>query len=332
MKLLDFSTGNLDSLDISIEWEESVQSFLNQWNSSSEFIEAKTSGSTGTPKPILLPKSAMRMSAEMTGKFFGLKKGDSALLCLPVGFIAGKMMVVRALEIGLKLYCISPKSQIDLSDFPKLDFVPMTPMQVENSLDSLSKIKTLLIGGAALSDSLRTTLLNYETDSYESYGMTETITHIGLKKISKKNFQVLEGIEIYTDERGCLVIQTPYFSDAVVTNDLVEIITPKEFKWLGRIDNVINSGGIKLIPEKIEEKLKAFIPSDFIISSLPDETLGEKLVLIVECNTLPEMDYSQTDLNKFEIPKAVFTLKEFPRTEAGKLKRGAIKELILKGV
>jgi O-succinylbenzoic acid--CoA ligase len=330
MKLLDFSTGNLDSLDTSIEWEESIQNFLNQWYSDSKFIEAKTSGSTGNPKPILLPKSAMKMSAEMTGKFFGLKKGDSALLCLPVGFIAGKMMVVRAIEIGLKLYCVQPKSKLDLLDFPKIDFVPMTPMQVENSLESLPTIKTLLIGGAALSDSLRSILLKYDTACYESYGMTETITHIGLKKITETNFQVLAGIEIYTDERGCLVIQTPYFPEEVVTNDLVEIINSQEFKWLGRIDNVINSGGIKLIPEKIEQKLKPFLNPDFIISSLPDEILGEKLILIVEGNSIPEIDYSQTDLNKYEIPKAIFVLNEFPRTEAEKLKRSAINELIQK--
>lgn len=329
MKLLDFSNGNLDELSSSSEWELAIANFLNEWNSSSEVIFSQTSGSTGDPKTIELPKSAMRMSAQLTGEFFQLKKGDSALLCLPVGFIAGKMMIVRAIELGLKLYCVEPKSKIDLADFPRLDFVPMTPMQVENSMDSLSCIKTLLIGGAALSESLRTELLNHSTKSFESYGMTETITHIALKEISEEYYSVLKGVKISTDHRDCLVIQTPYFEERIITNDLVEIISDKKFKWLGRVDNVINSGGIKLIPEKIESKLKPFIEQEFIISSIPDEILGEKLVLIVEGNQILEIDFELAQLSKFEIPKKQFQLPNFPRTEAGKLKRAAIREKIL---
>jgi O-succinylbenzoic acid--CoA ligase len=329
MKLLDFSKGKLDELDSSIDWEFSIQEFLDQWFSSSEYIEAKTSGSTGEPKPISLPKSAMKMSAKMTGEFFQLQKGDSALLCLPVNFIAGKMMVVRAIELGLKLYCVQPKSQIDLSEFPSLDFVPMTPMQVENSIESLDKINTLLIGGAPLSDVLREKLLSIPTHSFESYGMTETITHIGLKEISEDYFKLLKGVQISKDERGCLVIQTPYFKEPIVTNDLVEIRNSTEFRWLGRVDNVINSGGIKFIPEKMEQKLKSFLSTEFIISSLPDSTLGEKLILVIESSSPLQLDLNNSNLDKYETPKEIHFLTEFPRTESGKIKRGAIRELIL---
>lgn len=328
MKLLDFSSQEFDSLEPSSDWEMAIQSFLNDWNSDSEFIVAQTSGSTGEPKSISLPKSAMKLSAQLTGKFFGLQQSDTALLCLPVSFIAGKMMVVRAIELGLKLYCISPSSRINLAEFPELDFVPLTPMQVENSWEALPKIKTLLIGGAPLSDSLRNKLLPLETQSYESYGMTETITHIGLKKISEDFFQVLDGIGIRQDQRDCLVIQTPYFPEEIITNDLVEIRNPKEFKWLGRWDNIINSGGIKLIPEKIEQQLKPFISTEFILTSIPDEILGEKLVLVVESAEIPNLDYTPINLAKFEIPKEIYAIKEFPRTESGKLKRKEIQEIL----
>src|SRR5690606_934968 len=196
---------------------------------------------------------AMKMSAQMTGEFFGLKEGMSALLCMPVNFIAGKMMIVRAIELKLKLFLEEPRSKILLKK--SIDFVPMTPMQVENSFDSLEKIKVLVIGGAPLSDTLRARLLKLSTRSFESYGMTETITHIGLKEISEEFFTTLKGVSVRKDNRDCLVIQTPYFEEEIITNDIVELKNKSEFKWLGRFDNVINSGGIKLFPEQIEKKL-----------------------------------------------------------------------------
>lgn len=326
MILLDFSTEQYDRLNPEISWQKDILDFWAEWTNNSHFIIAHTSGSTGQPKPIELAKSAMKLSAKMTGEFFDLTKGKTALLCLPVGFIAGKMMLVRAMELKLKLYVAEPKSTIDLSEFPDLDFVPMTPMQVENSLESLSKIKTLLIGGAPLSDALREKLLTYKTQSYESYGMTETITHIGLKRIDESFFSCLNGIKISTDDRNCLKIQTPYFEEAIQTNDIVAIKNERQFQWLGRFDHVINSGGVKLFPEQIEAKLKRHISAEFIISSLPDETLGEKLILVIESKTeLISIDELKLLLDKFEVPKAIFHLTEFPRTESGKIKR---KELI----
>ncbi|MDD3772697.1 MAG: AMP-binding protein [Weeksellaceae bacterium] len=320
MIILDFSTQQLDALNPKIFWEKSILDFLNEWNSNHDYIIAHTSGSTGKPKEIRLSKKSMKLSAKLTGEFFNLQKGNTALLCMPVNFIAGKMMIVRAIELGLKLFCVEAKSQIDLEKFPSLDFVPMTPMQVEKSFDSIQKIKTLLIGGAPLSDDLRTKLIQTKVKVYESYGMTETITHIGLKEISEEFFTVLNQVKIKKDDRNCLVIKTPYFEEEVVTNDLVEITDEKYFKWLGRFDNVINSGGIKLIPEQIEEKLKPYIQKEFIVSSKPDAILGEKLILIIESDTF---DFSLPDglLGKFEKPKEILFIKEFPRTESGKIKR-----------
>lgn len=330
MMLLDFSNQFEFPTDANQTWQKEILNFLNDWFSDEDFILSKTSGSTGAPKEIPTPKSAMKMSAAMTGEFFGLYKGNSALLCMPVNFIAGKMMIVRAIELKLKLFCVQPKSNIDLSEFPVLDFVPMTPMQVESSLGNLSTIKTLLIGGAPVSDELRRKLLKLETRIYESYGMTETITHIALKEISDDWFSVLPKVKIRKDKRGCLVIKTPYFEEEIITNDLVEIKNETQFKWLGRFDNVINSGGIKFSPEQIEAKIKPLIPNEFIISSLPDDKLGEKLILVIEGNNSFNFAHSQLSevLSKYEIPKETYFLEKFPRTESGKIQRQKIHKLI----
>ncbi|HLV23596.1 MAG TPA: AMP-binding protein [Moheibacter sp.] len=329
MKLLDFSSAIFDSLSKEILWEKNILEFIQNWQNENDFILSQTSGSTGIPKTLKLPKSAMKMSAKMTGEFFRLQPGNTALLCMPVNFIAGKMMIVRAIELKLKLYCVEPKSQLKLNFTDSIDFVPMTPMQVENSFGELAKIKTLLIGGAPLSDSLRTKLLEIPTRSFESYGMTETITHIGLKEISEEFFRTLNGISIRQDNRDCLVIQTPYFEEEIITNDIVELRNQSEFKWLGRFDNVINSGGIKLFPEQIEKKINPHISEEFIITSIPDKVLGEKLILIVESKRIPNFQLPTSNLGKYEIPKEIHFMEKFPRTESGKIQREKLKENII---
>ncbi len=331
MVKLDFSTNIFEQLNPEIEWQKEISVFLEEWNSETDFIIAHTSGSTGEPKKIRLSKKAMKLSAQLTGEFFDLKKSDSALLAMSVNYIAGKMMLVRAAELGLTLYCIEPKSKINFGELSDLDFAPLTPMQVKNSFENLNKIKTLLIGGAPLSDELRKQLLDKKINAFESYGMTETITHIGLKKISEEYFSCLNSVKIRKDERDCLVIKTPYFKKEIITNDLVEVKDENQFKWLGRFDNVVNSGGIKLIPELIEEKLKSHIKQDFIVIGVPDSLLGEKLVLIIEDSKSASIPPTNTKglenqlpfsiLDKYEIPKIMYFIKEFPRTESGKIKR-----------
>lgn len=337
MLYLDFSQPNYDvnAIEVTNEFEQSIKDFLVEWFSDSEVMIAHTSGSTGTPKEIILTKENMRKSANMTGKYLQLEKGNSALLVMPVTYIAGKLMLIRAVEIGLKLICMQPTSHISLDEinrgisqnFTSIDFVALTPMQVENSLDFVSRCQKLIIGGAPLSVKVKQELFAFENEVYETYAMTETITHIAFKQVANQKypdaeqvFEAFDEVNISQDERGCLVIDTPYDGLQVVTNDVVEIIDQRKFNWIGRADNVINSGGIKLFPEKIENKLKSFINSEFYITSKADELLGQKLILVVEGEER-SLDFSSADLTKYQQPKEIVFIDQFPRTESGKVKR-----------
>ena len=337
MLYLDFSQPNFDfnAIQVTNEFEQSVKDFLVEWFSDSDIMIAHTSGSTGTPKEIILTKENMRKSANMTGKYLQLEKGNSALLVMPVTYIAGKLMLVRAVEIGLKLICMQPTSHISLDeinrgisqDFTSIDFVALTPMQVENSLDFVSKCQKLIIGGAPLSGKVKQELFAFENEVYETYAMTETITHIAFKQVANQKypnveqvFEAFDEVTISQDNRGCLVIDTPYDGLQVVTNDVVELIDTRKFNWIGRADNVINSGGIKLFPEQIENKLKPFIHSDFYITSKADELLGQKLILVVEGEER-SLDFSSADLTKYQVPKEIIFIPTFSRTESGKIKR-----------
>ncbi|RRT90093.1 AMP-binding protein [Empedobacter falsenii] len=337
MLYLDFSQPNYDvnAIEVTNEFEQSIKDFLVEWFSDSEVMIAHTSGSTGTPKEIILTKENMRKSANMTGKHLHLEKGNSALLVMPVTYIAGKLMLVRAVEIGLKLICMQPTSHISLNEinsgisqnFTSIDFVALTPMQVENSLDFVSRCQKLIIGGAPLSEKVKQELFAFENEVYETYAMTETITHIAFKQVANQKypnaeqvFEAFDEVTISQDERGCLVIDTPYDGLQVVTNDVVELIDTRKFNWIGRADNVINSGGIKLFPEQIENKLKPFIDSDFYITSKTDELLGQKLILVVE-GEQRSLDFSLADLTKYQQPKEIVFIDQFPRTESGKVKR-----------
>ena len=296
MLILDFSQAHfeLESIQPQNEFEHSIVDFLTDWFSTSDVMIAHTSGSTGKPKEIILTKENMRKSANMTGKYLQLKTGDSALLAMPVTYIAGKLMLVRAVEIGLKLLCVQPTSSLDLnvinttlkSHFSSIDFVALTPMQVENSIEFVSVCKKLIIGGAPLSDKVKQQLFPFENEVYETYAMTETITHIAFKQVQNKKypevinaFEAFEEVKISQDHRGCLVIDTPYDGLKVVTNDVVELLDKRRFNWIGRADNVINSGGIKLFPEQIEAILKSFIQTEFYVTSKSDERVGQKLQL-----------------------------------------------------
>ena len=337
MLYLDFSQPNFDfnAIQVTNEFEQSVKDFLVEWFSDSDIMIAHTSGSTGTPKEIILTKENMRKSANMTGRYLHLEKGNSALLVMPVTYIAGKLMLVRAIEIGLKLICMQPTSHISLDeinrgisqDFTSIDFVALTPMQVENSIDFVSRCQKLIIGGAPLSEKVKQELFAFENEVYETYAMTETITHIAFKQVANQKypnteqvFEAFDEVTISQDERGCLVIDTPYDGLQVVTNDVVEIIDQRKFNWIGRADNVINSGGIKLFPEQIENKLKSFINSEFYITSKADELLGQKLILVVEGEER-SLDFSSADLTKYQVPKEIVFIPTFPRTESGKIKR-----------
>ncbi|SEG35078.1 AMP-binding protein [Flavobacterium urumqiense] len=309
------------------EYEKSVGDFILDWFDTKSYLELNTSGTTGTPKIIRIEKQAMVNSALATGDFFNLNPGDKALHCLPTKYIAGKMMFVRSFILGLDMDFVAPSSHPLLHNDTKYDFVAMVPLQAQNSLLELKNVKKMIVGGAKMSKSLEKSLLKLNTETYETYGMTETITHIAGKKIGEKYFTILPNIKISQDDRNCLVIDAPKISnETIVTNDLVELINENQFGYLGRIDNVINSGGIKLIPEQIEDKLSNKIHSRFFVTGIHDPVLGEKLIVVIEGEKQDLDESTFDDLDKYEKPKEIFYVSKFIETQNGKIKRKEIQE------
>lgn len=329
-------------------YEQEVGSFLLDWVNDKDYIVVQTSGSTGKPKKIKVYKRHMVNSAEATGSFFGVQEGTTALLCLPASYIAGKMMLVRAMVLGWKIDLVPPKTNPLDTVYRHYDFCAMTPMQLDNSLNRLHLIKKLIVGGGKVSKNLIGLIQGIETKVFETYGMTETVSHIAAKRLNPKKkdkkdpkfFRALPNITLSIDDRDCLIVKAPKLSDkTIVTNDVVELKTYKKFKWKGRFDNVINSGGIKLFPEEIEAKLQLLIGHRFFITGIPDDTLGEKLVLIVEdgyhkqnAEILKGAIRELKTLSKYEIPKEIYFLPQFMGTENGKIQRSMTLELILKDI
>lgn len=330
---------------VNIQTPPGLSDFVKQWKSYPEYFTLQTSGSTGKPKQIRVSRQSMIRSAELTGQVLDLKKGDTALLCMPLEFVAGKMMLVRALVLGLNLLVVKPSSNPlkEVSSETIIDFAAMTPMQVQETLkepgtfNKLIETKKLIIGGAPVSRQLDNELQQLPGEIFETYGMTETLTHIALRKINGNKrsefFGILPGIIISTDSRGCLIIHAPHLDDPdIITNDLVEIISPTQFRWLGRADNVINSGGIKIFPEQVEKKLESMIMERFIVTSLPDRKLGEKLVLVIETSNpekfevLPEI--IAENLGSYENPREIIFIEKFPETSTGKVIRRGIQKLL----
>lgn len=325
-------------------FEQKIGDFLLNWLDDKPTLEVKSSGSTGAPKLILLQKNQMVNSALATGAFFNLQKGETALLCLSADYIAGKMMLVRAMVLGLHLDYAEPSSSPLDRVSKSYDFVTMVPLQLENSLDQIELVKTLLVGGVAVSSQLNKKLKDKSVAVFETYGMTETITHIAVKRINnlssarpsdagKNHFSALSNVVFTKDDRDCLVIHAPKICDLpVVTNDMVNLISDTAFEWLGRYDNVINSGGIKLFPEQIEAKLTPFIELPFFITALEDDVLGQKLILVVEGDTDSETLLSKIikikALERYEIPKSIYFLAQFVNTANGKIRRAETLKLL----
>lgn len=310
--------------------EKDLGSFLLDWLDDKETIQLTTSGTTGTPKVITIKKQSMVHSAIATGNYFNLHPQDKALLCLPARYIAGKMMIVRSMMLGLELDIMVPTSHLDdLLPHKNYDFVAIVPLQAENSLEKLHQFRKIIIGGAKVSDDLANKLKEIKSDIYETYGMTETITHIAAKKIGEDFFEVLEHVSISTDDRNCLVIDVPSISeDKVITNDIVQILNANQFKWIGRYDNVINSGGIKLFPEQIEAKLASKISNRFFIIGQPDDILGSRVILVIEGEQFKINTTIFDTLEKFEKPKNVLFVPKFIETETKKVSRIKTLELL----
>ncbi|HNP33899.1 MAG TPA: AMP-binding protein [Flavobacterium sp.] len=304
------------------DFEKPVGDFLLDWFDGKSFIEMETSGTTGTPKTISVSKQAMVDSALATGDFFDLRPGNKALQCLPVKYVAGKMMLVRAMILGFDLEFVAPSSHPLHNNEIDFDFVAMVPLQAQNSIAELKKVRKMIVGGAAINKALEKQLLKLKTEVYETYGMTETITHIAARKLGEKAFTVLPNVTISYDDRNCLVIHAPRISpEVIITNDIVELVNENQFIFLGRMDNVINSGGIKLIPEQIEEKLAGNIHQRFFIASKPDNELGEKVVLVIEGEKQDFDDSLYESLGKYEKPKEILFIPKFKETDSGKIMR-----------
>lgn len=305
------------------DFEKPVGNFLLDWFDDKSYIEMQTSGSTGTPKMIKVDKQSMVNSALATGDFFDLKPGDRALQCLPVKYVAGKMMLIRSIILGLDLDYVEPSSHPMENNDESYDFAAMVPLQAKNSLEELKRVKKLIVGGSLISPALEKLLVKLPTNVFETYGMTETVTHIAAKKVGEKAFTVLPDVTISYDDRNCLVIHAPKIikEEVVVTNDLVELVNENQFVFLGRIDNVINSGGVKIIPEQVEYKLSGLINKRYFVAPKEDTELGQKVVLVVEGDSF-DIDKSIFDgLDKYEHPKEIIFVPKFKETENGKILR-----------
>ncbi len=325
------------------------EEFERIWNDDSDYVECQTSGSTGIPKKIKLKKDFMRRSAMRTNKFFGISGSSRLHTCLDFKYIASKMMTVRADVAKCLLTSELPSSKplAGILEDDEIDLLSVVPAQMEWILENEGRwqgLKHILIGGSSIPAMMRRRIAMSGYDAWESYGMTETASHIALRKIGEEEspFDALEGITVEVNEEGCLVVNMPD-GLRLVTNDIAIVESPKEFRILGRADNCIISGGIKILPEELERTLGPFIAFEYCISSVPDNKWGEKLVLVVE---MPEETIEEELLREavgvrlrqyrkkldlgVKSPKEVVCVSGLPRTSNGKIDRKSLKELLQK--
>jgi O-succinylbenzoic acid--CoA ligase len=314
-------------------WEKSHWQVILDWLSNPEYIEAKTSGSTGSPKIIRHSARAVRASAKITAEYFDLKEGSAVFLCLPSQFIGGKMMILRSLIHGWHLDWCEPSAFPFEAVHKHYDLVAITPHQCGIALErnySFSSFTHILLGGAALSAPMHKVLCGLPNTFYLGYAMTESLTHIAMQKIDALTepgvFSCLGQTTVHTDSRGCLVIHAPHLdTPEIITNDLGECISPASFRLFGRIDHVINSGGVKVIPEEIEAALASEIQTPFYITKKDDSILGEIVVLKVEDKPWnPERlhrfhEWMDQVLSKFQRPKEIIFVDAFKYTENQKI-------------
>ena len=354
-----------------------LEDFLSEWNNGSDRVLVHTSGSTGKPKPMMVEKKRMLNSARITCDFLGLKPGDSALLCMSLDYIAGKMVVVRSIERHLHLISVSPSGHplkdINLKDANVKDvngeitFAAMVPMQVYNTLqvpeerERLTHVRHLIIGGGAIDASLEKELRSLPGNIaiWSTYGMTETLSHIALRRINGTEasewYQPFDSVKISQTDEGCLVIDAPLVcAETLVTNDIVEIesyiynkvekhdkeekhekVEKLRFRIKGRKDNVICSGGIKIQIEEVEALLKPHLEKPFMIAKKKDEKFGEIAVLLTEDEDLKKVEATIRRLlsdekssdhksHKYWIPREFRYVEHLPLTETGKPKRSIL--------
>ncbi len=308
--------------------DNAVHRFINDWCNGADYIVAHTSGSTGIPKEIRLLKQDLVQSAIATCDKFSITEQSKLALPLSPEYIAGKMMIVRAIVSGAELFIEKPSNTPISIDYGKIDMLPLVPSQIQGFLNSpyRNNASNVIIGGGAIPPNLEQKLNQSQTNYYATYGMTETCSHVALRHIGAQNaYEALPDITFSIDNRNCLIINAPRFSfKEIITNDIVRLTGNTSFEWIGRWDNVINSGGIKLYPEEIEKKLLRIIDYPFYIIGEPDDKWGEQAVLYIECVEINDSilyDKIAKVLDKYEMPKKIKCVKNFQRTLSNKIKR-----------
>ena len=317
-----------------------LEEFLAEWHNDSPFVRVKTSGSTGAPKPMMVEKRRMLNSARITCDFLGLREGDTALLCMSLDYIAGKMMVVRSIERNLKLLSVPPSGHpLATVNAPSpLDFAAMVPMQVYNTLQvpeeraRLMQVRHLIIGGGAIDEAMEAELRTFPHAVWSTYGMTETLSHIALRRLNgpaaSEWYMPFPSVSISQTPDGCLVIDAPEVCpEPLVTNDIVEIFSSR-FRILGRKDNVICSGGIKIQIEEVERQLRPHLHAPYLLSKRQDAKFGEIAVLLTEGRMEEARLICERVLPKYHQPKAYLHVARIPLTETGKPARRQAEELI----
>lgn len=308
--------------------------FHADWTDGREWIEAHTSGSTGTPKMIMLPKRDMVLSARATNSFFGINSGSLLAVPLSANYIAGKMMMVRAMEAGCRLWCERPSNHplaSPMEDWADgvIDLVAIVPSQIEGLMASehFGRVRNVIVGGAPMSEAQERMAAESGVTFYATYGMTETCSHVALRRCGEIWYKGLPGVTFATDERDCLTIEREGVSDPapIVTNDIVELRNEREFRWIGRADNVIISGGLKVSPEEVERKIGGLIAQPFYVGKEKDEKWGERPVLYIEGEETVDgeglKERLKTVLARHEMPGRTVMVKRIARTENGKIKR-----------
>lgn len=305
--------------------------FLKEWGEAGMFIKAHTSGSTGMPKEIRLAKSDMTASAKATCEYFDIADRSQLLLPLSVDYIAGKMMVVRGLVSGADLTILTPSNTaLTYQDYPyRIDLVAIVPSQIPSLIKTSAKhkFKNVIVGGAPMSPLQEQALKDSGINAFATYGMTESCSHVALRHISSNYYEALPKISFSVDDRNCLTVHSKRMSFGTLhTNDVVKLLSDKSFQWLGRYDNTINSGGIKIHPEEDEELLAKVIgDTTFYISSTPHEVRGETPLLVLEGEdngkTTEYLEQATKILPKYHAPQKAIWLSEFERTTSGKIKR-----------
>jgi O-succinylbenzoic acid--CoA ligase len=331
-----------------------LQEFLNEWHNGSPTVLVHTSGSTGKPKPMYVEKRRMEASARITCSFLGLKPGDTALLCLPMDYIAGKMMAVRSVVCSLQTVCLEPSNHPFaaskwVGSNIHVDLAAMVPsqvwcsLQVSDECERLRAVRHLLIGGGAIDDAMADALADFPHNVWSTYGMTETLSHIALRRLNGPDrsdwYTPFDGVTVSLNADGCLVINAPAVHDGpLVTNDIAELRHPlpseraggEAFRILGRKDNVICSGGIKIQIEEVERLLKPHAHVPFIITKVPDPCLGEALVLLTTSTDLDALRHICTAvLPRYWRPRHFHTVPTLPITPTGKPARQQAAQLAL---